>query len=211
MIQNENELRQKLARELHDGPTQKVAGVGHAIGLYQSLARFECCPKPNRNYKARAHRSASHQRNSHRFVHLRPLALESKGLSAAFAQYGERMREAEEDQHPGLAGRIRHRIGLELLPPLFLRLSKKRSPTRASTATMRRLWSVYNARKFTCRRHPRPGSRFRFNARRKRMTSSTSLGLQNMRERAGLIDGDLPIVTRQDTAHASPSPSPCHQ
>ncbi len=93
MIEVHEEARKKLARDLHDGPTQSVAAMAmriniarrmlekNAKGVTEELAKIEDL----------AHRTTKEIR--HMLFTLRPLILESQGLGAALKSMADKMRE----------------------------------------------------------------------------------------------------------------------
>ncbi len=91
IVDIQEETRRKLARELHDGPTQSVAAI--AIGV--NLARKMLEKDPERavselqRIENLAHRTTQEIR--HMLFTLRPLVLESKGLVAALQAMADKM------------------------------------------------------------------------------------------------------------------------
>ena len=93
MVEVHEDARKKLARDLHDGPTQSVAAMAMRINLTRRMF--------NKDQKAAidelvrieelAHRTTKEIR--HMLFTLRPLILESQGLKAALQSMAEKMRE----------------------------------------------------------------------------------------------------------------------
>jgi len=89
IVGKEEEARRKLARELHDGPTQDVA----AIAMRLNFARLLVDRNPDRaraeleRLEDLAHRTVREIRSM--LFALRPVILETEGLVAALTQYGE--------------------------------------------------------------------------------------------------------------------------
>ena len=87
------EARKKLARDLHDGPTQSVA----AMAMRVNLAKRMVTKDPNAaveelaKIEELAHRTTKEIR--HMLFTLRPLVLESQGLEAALKQTADKMKE----------------------------------------------------------------------------------------------------------------------
>ena len=93
IIEAQEEARKKLARDLHDGPTQSVAAIAMRVNMaqrtmvkdpkaaYQELSRIE----------ELARRTTKEIR--HMLFTLRPLALESQGLVAALQAMADKMKE----------------------------------------------------------------------------------------------------------------------
>jgi signal transduction histidine kinase len=93
MVEVHEEARKKLARDLHDGPTQSVAAMAMRINLTRRM--FDRDEKSAIDELVRiedlAHRTTKEIR--HMLFTLRPLILESQGLTAALKSMAEKMRE----------------------------------------------------------------------------------------------------------------------
>lgn len=93
MIEVQEEARKKLARDLHDGPTQSVAAMAMRINLARRIMSKNVDEAKNELVKIEelAHRTTKEIR--HMLFTLRPLILESQGLNAALQAMAEKMRE----------------------------------------------------------------------------------------------------------------------
>lgn len=93
MIEVHEEARKKLARDLHDGPTQSVAAMAMRINLTRRMFDRDAKAALNELVKIEdlAHRTTKEIR--HMLFTLRPLILESQGLKAALQSMAEKMRE----------------------------------------------------------------------------------------------------------------------
>ena len=93
MIEVQEEARKKLARDLHDGPTQSVAAMAMRINLARRIMAKDVNEATNELVKIEelAHRTTKEIR--HMLFTLRPLILESQGLNAALQAMAEKMRE----------------------------------------------------------------------------------------------------------------------
>jgi signal transduction histidine kinase len=93
MIEVQEEARKKLARDLHDGPTQSVSAIAMRINLVQRMLLKD--PKSVNDELNRiedlARRTTTEIR--HMLFTLRPLILESQGLTAALQSMAEKMKE----------------------------------------------------------------------------------------------------------------------
>lgn len=89
----QEEARKKLARDLHDGPTQLVAGIVTRAQIAAKLLQRqpEELPEELKRIEDLARRATQELR--HMLFTLRPLALESEGLTAALEQMAAKMRE----------------------------------------------------------------------------------------------------------------------
>ena len=93
MIEVQEETRKKLARDLHDGPTQSVAAIAMRINLARRMLKKDHKSTEEELVKIEelAHRTTKEVR--HMLFTLRPLILESQGLTAALDAMAEKMRE----------------------------------------------------------------------------------------------------------------------
>ncbi|RPJ20340.1 MAG: hypothetical protein EHM33_28660 [Chloroflexi bacterium] len=93
MIDVQEEARKKLARDLHDGPTQSVAAMAMRVNLARRILKKDVKEADNELVKIEelAHRTTKEIR--HMLFTLRPLILESQGLTAALEAMAEKMRE----------------------------------------------------------------------------------------------------------------------
>lgn len=93
MVEVHEEARKKLARDLHDGPTQSVSAMAMRINIARRM--LEKDPKSAGEELTKiedlAHRTTKEIR--HMLFTLRPLILESQGLSAALKAMADKMRE----------------------------------------------------------------------------------------------------------------------
>jgi len=93
MVEVHEEARKKLARDLHDGPTQSVAAMAMRINLARRMTEKNPKGATEELVKVEelAHRTTKEIR--HMLFTLRPLILESQGLAAALQSMAEKMRE----------------------------------------------------------------------------------------------------------------------
>jgi signal transduction histidine kinase len=93
MVEVQEEARKKLARDLHDGPTQSVAAMAMRINLARRMMTKNVKQATEELVKIEelAHRTTKEIR--HMLFTLRPLILESQGLNAALGAMAEKMRE----------------------------------------------------------------------------------------------------------------------
>jgi signal transduction histidine kinase len=93
MIEAQEEARKKLARDLHDGPTQSVSAIAMRVNMAQRILTKD--PKAAMDELGRiedlARRTTKEIR--HMLFTLRPLVLESQGLVAALQSMADKMKE----------------------------------------------------------------------------------------------------------------------
>ena len=93
MIEIHEEARKKLARDLHDGPTQSVAAMAMRLNITRRMLTKDVNAATEEIVKLEelAHRTTKEIR--HMLFTLRPLILESQGLAAAVQAMADKMME----------------------------------------------------------------------------------------------------------------------
>jgi signal transduction histidine kinase len=93
MMEIQEEARKKLARDLHDGPTQSVAAIAMRVNFARRLIERDVKAAADELFKIEdlARRTTGEIR--HMLFTLRPLVLESQGLVAALEAMAEKMHE----------------------------------------------------------------------------------------------------------------------
>jgi signal transduction histidine kinase len=93
LVEVEEDARKKLARDLHDGPTQSVAAIAMRMSYIYKLVEKNPAQVPEELKKVEDLARKTAKEIRHMLFTLRPLVLESQGLSAALVQLGEKMQE----------------------------------------------------------------------------------------------------------------------
>ena len=93
MVEIHEEARKKLARDLHDGPTQSVAAMAMRLNITRRMLTKDLKGATEEIVKLEelAHRTTKEIR--HMLFTLRPLILESQGLAAAVQAMADKMME----------------------------------------------------------------------------------------------------------------------
>jgi len=93
MIEVQEEARKKLARDLHDGPTQSVSAIAMRVNMLQRILLKD--PKAAAEELGRIEELARRTTKEirHMLFTLRPLALESQGLVVALRSMAEKTKE----------------------------------------------------------------------------------------------------------------------
>lgn len=95
LVEVEEEARRRLARELHDGPTQSVAALAMRLNFLQKLLEHHPDQLPMELEKTEQMARQAVQELRQFLFRLRPLILESQGLVAALTYLAERLQETE--------------------------------------------------------------------------------------------------------------------
>jgi len=199
MMEIQEEARKKLARDLHDGPTQSVAAIAMRVNFARRLLQrdMETAEKELVKIEDLARRTTKEIR--HMLFTLRPLVLESKGLAAALQSMADKMRETY-DQN----------VLIEVQPEAVEHLEVGKQAVVFYIAEE----AVNNARKHAEAAHiwvrlkllqpdiamleiQDDGVGFNLAAVDATYDNRGSLGMVNMRERAELVNGFLHIESAE--------------
>jgi signal transduction histidine kinase len=93
MMEIQEEARKKMARDLHDGPTQSVSAIAMRINFARRLLERDPKATMEELYKIEDLARRTTKEIRHMLFTLRPLVLESQGLNAALESMAEKMRE----------------------------------------------------------------------------------------------------------------------
>lgn len=93
IIEVQEEARKKLARDLHDGPTQSVSAIAMRINLARRLLQTNPLAAGEELGKIEELARRTTQEIRHMLFTLRPLVLESQGLVAALQAMANKMKE----------------------------------------------------------------------------------------------------------------------
>jgi signal transduction histidine kinase len=93
MVEVQEETRKKLARDLHDGPTQSVAAIAMRVNIVRRVMAKDTNNAMDELVKIEELALRTTKEIRHMLFTLRPLILESQGLNAALQAMAEKMRE----------------------------------------------------------------------------------------------------------------------
>jgi len=93
LAETQEEARRKLARDLHDGPTQSVAAIAMRVNFARRLIERNPKEASEELFKIEELARKTTKEIRHMLFTLRPLVLESKGLRAALEAMAEKMQE----------------------------------------------------------------------------------------------------------------------
>jgi signal transduction histidine kinase len=195
----EEEARKKLARDLHDGPTQTIAAIAMRLDYARRLVDRdqEAAQQEIQTLEEIARQTTKEIR--HMLFTLRPLVLESKGLVAALHQLSSKMEETHAqnvvvDALPGVVDGLAmpKQAVIFYIAEEAINNAHKHAEAGNIHVELRKLGE--NRIKLEVRDD---GVGFNVGAVDAHYEQRGSLGMVNMRERAELVNGVLRIVSSE--------------
>ncbi|MDX1599912.1 MAG: sensor histidine kinase [Anaerolineales bacterium] len=198
MTEMQEEARKKLARDLHDGPTQTIA----AIAMRTNFARremdrdLEGAQEELRKVEEMARQTTKEIR--HMLFTLRPLILESQGLAVALHQFAQKVRDTHDQEvwveaEPEDAGRL---SGEE--QGLLFYIAEEAVTNACKHAAAENVWIRLLAEGDAMTLEVEDdGVGFNVGAVDAHYEQRGSLGMVTMRERAELLDADFEIHSEE--------------
>jgi signal transduction histidine kinase len=98
MIEMQEEARNKLARDLHDGPAQSIGAIAMRVNFARRLVTREPKSASDELYKIEELARRTSKEIRQMLFTLRPLILESEGLSAALQDLANKVQETHHQQ-----------------------------------------------------------------------------------------------------------------
>lgn len=194
IVDVEEDARKKLARDLHDGPTQSVAAIAMRVNYIRTLLERKPEGVPEELYKVEELARRTTKEIRHMLFTLRPLVLETQGLSPAFKQLAEKMKETHNldvivEAQPGVDALIEtHAQGV-----LFYIVEEAVNNARKHAQAEHIYVRVYRQGTYAVVQVKDDGVGFDLSAVDSNYDKRGSLGMVNMRERAELAEGTLRI------------------
>jgi signal transduction histidine kinase len=194
MTEIQEEARRKLARDLHDGPTQSIAAITMRVNFARRLIERDADAATTELTKVEdlARRTTKDLR--HMLFTLRPLILESQGLLPALRQLAEKMRDTH-GQNVIVNSTPNVAEGLEAgKQAVVFYIAEEAVNNARKHAEAEHIWVRLSkdADTFTLEVED-DGVGFNVGAVDSNYEQRGSLGMVNMRERTELVDGKLLI------------------
>lgn len=202
IVSVEEDARKKLARNLHDGPTQNVASIAMQVSFVRKLMEngmhSDEISQELTNIENLARRTTKQIR--HMLFTLRPLILETQGLRAALEQYVAKLEETDDtairlEADPGADNVLDQETQGIIFYIVEEAISNARKHAEADMIWIRLYLNSGGA--FVAEVED-DGAGFDLDAVEVTYDQRGSLGLVNMRERAEMTDGRLSIESAPD-------------
>ncbi|HMR68190.1 MAG TPA: sensor histidine kinase, partial [Anaerolineae bacterium] len=201
LIEAEQEARKCLARDLHDGPTQLIAAIQMNLDFVTKAIqnnRVDLLPSTLKEMQDLAMR-ASHQMRTLLFE-LRPLVLQSSGISAALKVFLERRQKdiqdtqptklhlnIETDQPNGEVSRLDEKVETMLFAIIQETVNNAIKHAQATSVTV----SLKETAERLIATVTDDGVGFDVEATMREYATRGSLGMINLRERAEAVGGEF--------------------
>ncbi|HEY3312937.1 MAG TPA: histidine kinase [Anaerolineales bacterium] len=199
MVEVQEEARKKLARDLHDGPTQSVAAIAMRVSLARRMMERNTKSAAEELEKIEDLARRTTKEIRHMLFTLRPLVLETQGLIAALHANADKLKETYNQQvsiqvDEKFASEIEMGKSGVIFYIVDEALNNARKHARAT-----QIWVRLNP----LPKHPEiallevidNGTGFDLEEVNKSYDKRGSLGMINLRERSELVNGVLNIQT----------------
>lgn len=199
LIEADMKARRELARDLHDGPVQKIAAIAMHLNVLKSMADNHPEKMPEELEKLETAAKNASQELRHMLFTLRPLLLDSKGLGPAVGSMLSQINERDDIETHLMGedcGEVLKRQTQDVVFAIIEEaLSNARKHAQASSIEVG-LWQESD---LFIARVADNGTGFDLPDVLQDYSSRGSLGLLNMQERAERIDGSLRIDSAPGT------------
>ena len=195
MMEIQEEARKKLARNLHDGPTQSVAAIAMRVNFARRLMERDAAASADELYKIEELARRTTKEIRHMLFTLRPLVLESQGLTAAVQSMADKLAETyEQNVLIDIDGSIEDELEMGKQGVVFAIIEEATNNAR-KYAEAEHIWirlkTIQND--LAVLEIQDDGVGFDVGAVDASYDNRGSLGMVNMRERAELVNGLLNI------------------
>lgn len=194
LMEVQEEAQKKLARDLHDGPTQAVAALAMRANFVRRLLERDPKQAGEELFKMEDLARKTTREIRHMLFTLRPLVLESQGLTPALYQLAEKLKETHGqnviiEAEPNLDDRLEmnHQGVLFYIVEEALNNARKHAQAEHLWVRMKTQGDVLSVE------IQDDGVGFNVGAVEANYDRRGSLGMVNMRERAEMINGAVRI------------------
>lgn len=196
IVDIEEDARKKLARDLHDGPTQSVAAIAMRLNFTRTLLKRNPGRVDDELEKIEELARKTTKEIRHMLFTLRPLVLETQGLIPALEQYVQKLRESDDSIEVTLeGGRLSDRINKDAQGVIFYIIEEAVGNARKH-AQASHIWIRLHENTTELQVEVRDdGIGFEVQAMQATYDKRGSLGMVNMNERAALVNGKLSVAS----------------
>jgi signal transduction histidine kinase len=194
IVEVEEDARKKLARDLHDGPTQGIAAIAMRVSYIKRLVDNKPGEALEELGKVEELARKTTKEIRHMLFTLRPLILETQGLTPALKQFAEKMK----DTH-NLNVTVQSQQGADDLLEshaqgvLFYIVEEAVGNARKHAQADNIFVRLYRRDKMFAIEIQDDGVGFDLDSVTSNYEQRGSLGMVNMRERAALVEGLLKV------------------
>jgi signal transduction histidine kinase len=190
----EEDARKKLARDLHDGPTQSVAAIAMRVNYIRRLIERQPQQANEELWKVEELARRTTKEIRHMLFTLRPLVLETQGLVAALEQMVEKMHDTH-NLNVGLKAQpdVAKYLDTNAQGILFYVIEEAVNNARKHAKAEQHWIRLYRREAYVVVEIEDNGVGFDVEAIDASYDQRGSLGMINMRERTELIEGTLRI------------------
>jgi len=196
IVDIEEDARKKLARDLHDGPTQSVAAIAMRLNFVRTLLKRNPTRVDEEIEKIEDLARKTTKEIRHMLFTLRPLVLETQGLVPALEQYVQKLHETDDSIEIFLeANKMSDRVGKDTQGVIFYIIEEAVGNARKHSQA-KHIWvRLYeNSNEFVAEVRD-DGMGFDVQMVQAAYDRRGSLGMVNMNERATLVKGALSVAS----------------
>jgi len=198
IVEVEEDARKKLARDLHDGPTQSIAAIAMRISYIRRLVGEKLKEPYEELGKVEELARRTTREIRHMLFTLRPLILETQGLTAALEQLAEKMQDTHNqsviiEAQPGAERWLDSNAQGVVFYIIEEAVNNARKHAQAEHIWVR----LYQRDTFLMIEIEDNGVGFNQAAVTNNYESRGSLGMVNMRERTEMVEGRLHIASTE--------------
>lgn len=197
IVEVEEQARKKLARDLHDGPTQSIAAIAMRLNYMQKLLQHDPSKVSDELAKVEELARRTTREIRHMLFTLRPLVLETQGLAAALETSIQKIMETDASVAIHLeADKVEDRVDLNTQGVVFYIIEEAVGNARKH-AQANNIWIRLKLRKDALIAQVQDdGIGFDVDKVRASYERRGSLGMVNLHERAELINGLISIESQ---------------
>lgn len=193
IIEIEEEARKKLARDLHDGPTQSIAAIAMRLNFTRLLLDKEPISAKEELQKLEALARRTNKEIRTMLFALRPVVLETQGLKAAVEQLVQKLQETEALPVHLQIEDLGDQLDVNLQAVAFF-ITEEAINNAKKHANAHNIWvRMYIRDKYFITEVEDDGKGFVVDVEKEAAAQRGSLGLINLQERAELVEGQLAI------------------